>query len=536
MIGKKERFHGVYSLTGESIDRFSEELEAELLQMNIERRNRLRIRLSLEEALLRFRDRFGAGKEFRAKIVSFVGKPVVQVTVKDDVFNPLNKEQAELNDWSGALLMTAGLNPQFSYSRGINTLRIAIPAKKFNPVLKIITAIATGVLTGLILVSLIHNPENCGLTVHVLKPLFDLWNTILLAISGPVIFFMVSSTMLNMRSVSEQGGDSRAVVMRYFSFSFIAAIIAASIGQILYQPEMNNGSMTGETAVGLLESLFENIVPENVFSPIIDANTPQILLMAFVLGTAVLVIGPKAEPLAQLIQQMNMVGMLLAEWISLLVPYFAGILIVYQILCKNTILLGGVWRPLLTSLVIACIFVLAIIVIVGLRKGASPKLLIKKIWEPFKVTLLSGSLDASFGLSEHTLITKLGIEKNFTNVSLPHGLVMYMPVNVIGTLVFTMFAASHFNVTVSALWFGVAIILAIILFVTTPPVPGANLIAYIAIFAQLGIASEALIDAMIFDIIFGIFASAANQVLLQMDLIFQADKIGLLNLNILRKE
>ena len=41
---------------------------------------------------------------------------------------------------------------------------------------------------------------------------------------------------------------------------------------------------------------------------------------------------------------------------------------------------------------------------------------------------------------------------------------------------------------------------------------------------------------MIFDILFGIFASAANQTVLQMDLIIQADKIGLLDLKKLRKE
>ena len=45
--------------------------------------------------------------------------------------------------------------------------------------------------------------------------------------------------------------------------------------------------------------------------------------------------------------------------------------------------------------------------------------------------------------------------------------------------------------------------LSVVLFVATPPVPGANLLAYIMIFAELHIPSLALIDAMIFDILFG---------------------------------
>ena len=56
------------------------------------------------------------------------------------------------------------------------------------------------------------------------------------------------------------------------------------------------------------------------------------------------------------------------------------------------------------------------------------------------------------------------------------------------------------------------------------------------IFAELQIPSTALIDAMIFDILFGIFAAAANQSLLQMELILQADRLGLLDRETLSKE
>ena len=56
------------------------------------------------------------------------------------------------------------------------------------------------------------------------------------------------------------------------------------------------------------------------------------------------------------------------------------------------------------------------------------------------------------------------------------------------------------------------------------------------IFAQLHIPSAALIDAMIFDILFGIVAAAANESLLQMELILQADRLGLLDLDRLRSE
>jgi hypothetical protein len=83
--------------------------------------------------------------------------------------------------------------------------------------------------------------------------------------------------------------------------------------------------------------------------------------------------------------------------------------------------------------------------------------------------------------------------------------------------------------------YGIVLVLATMLFVATPPVPGANLLAYAAVFLQMGFSSTALIDAMIFDIFFGIFAAAANQLLLELDLVLQASRLGLLDEEVLQQ-
>ena len=526
-LKRSKEFRKTYALGGVGIDSFSEDLEAKLVQLNIERQNRLRIRLSFEESLLRFWDKFGDGKHFEVSLVKSFGKTYVQIAIEERVFNPLSKEENELNGWSSSLLMTAGLSQQFSYSKGINLLRIVLPAQRMNPVLKILFFILLGIVGGLIMTSAMT--DTTRIAELFFSPVFDAWIRILLAMAGPVIFFMVIATLLNMRSISEEGGDSKVVVFRFFAVSLIVGVIAATIGQLAFMADFINEPLNGAKASELLNHLFNNIIPENIFSPLIEANTPQILVMAFVLGTLLIALGQKASSVTKLVKQCNIVGLTLAEWISRLVPYFTAVLICYQILTRQTVLLISVWQPLLFSLVASILFVLGWMAYVGILKNVSVRLLIEKTLEPFLVTIKYGSLDASYGLAEQVCINKLGIEKHFTKVSLPHGLVMCMPVNVMGTLIFTLFAAKHFNVTVTPLWFIIAIILAIVLFVATPPVPGANLLAYIAIFAQLGIASHALIDAMIFDIIFGIFASAANQTLLQLELVLQADRIGLLN-------
>ena len=111
-----------------------------------------------------------------------------------------------------------------------------------------------------------------------------------------------------------------------------------------------------------------------------------------------------------------------------------------------------------------------------------------------------------------------------------------MPISAVGTLVFTVYVAHLYNVSTTPIWYFMAIILSVMIFVATPPVPGANLIAYTVLFPVLGIPESALIDAMVFDIVFGIFAGAGNQLVLQLELILQSAKIGLLDRGILLKE
>jgi Na+/serine symporter len=130
----------------------------------------------------------------------------------------------------------------------------------------------------------------------------------------------------------------------------------------------------------------------------------------------------------------------------------------------------------------------------------------------------------------------MGMNPDFTEVSLSHGLVLYMPASILGALIFTIQAAALYRIRVTWLWFALAVLLVAILMEAAPPVPGVSLLVYIVVFNMLGIPDDVLIPAMVFDIVFGIFATASNQMMLQIEMIHQADKVGLINRTILRKK
>ncbi len=524
-----------FSLDAKGIDKCSEKLDEELVKLDVERQNRLRIRLSIEESLLRMQKRFGEDKEFRLLVGNMFIGSFMQIELEEAVFNPLSKTEVELEDWSGALLTTVGLYPLYSYSRGKNILRLIIPRRGANSALVTIFAVALGILVGFALHAALPADTQAALVDVFLTPLFDFWVRLLTVISGPVIFLMVCTAVMNTGMIEEEGGNSKRVLLRYFLLSFLAAVIAIETSVWASGHIIETGSTLGVDHTNYFKAIL-SLIPDNVFAPFIDVNTPQILVFAIFIGETVVIGRERVDLVGRLLKQMNVGGMYLIENICRLVPFIAGVFMSKEILEENMQFFYIMWLVLIVAILTASAFIAVFFLYTAISKSVGPKRLMKILWPSFATAIETGGLDEGFGQMEKNCIKQLGLEEHFARVSLPYGIVLYMPINVIGTMMFTIYAAIAYQVDISYGWLFIGAVLSVVLFVATPPVPGANLLAYIMIFAQLGIPQDALVDAMVFDILFGIFASAGNQMLLQLDLVLQADKIGLLNKTILLEE
>ena len=529
----KEYAKTTTDLKNESIDDFSDWLTESLGAIKTEKRTILKIRILLEEILLRAKEHFGEEAELSARLEGSFRHIYVRLELAGEAFNPLSETNAELGDWNSSLQTAVGITPKYSYSWGKNVLKVKVPGKKMNPVLLIFLAILVGVLLGLAGSYILGEPQQQFVNTYFLTPAYELWIRMLNAISGPIVFFTVITTMLNTKRIDKQGGNSSNVVMRYFGFSFIIAAsgVLISIPFFLTKEAIQPGSGIGQKILGYLREM----IPSNIIEPFLTANTPQLLVTAFVLGAAVIVLASRVNEVKTILRQINMVGLKLAEWVSMLVPIFAGLFLCLEIIQGKISVLRGIYKPVILSVVAALSMMFLAVGYVSVKMRVKMPIIGRKIQAPFFTALKTGSLDASFEQTKYSCIRLLGVDKGYTNISLPQGLVLYMPVSAIGTLVFTMYSAQVYHVKVDLFWLISAIIFAVVLFVATPPVPGANLLAYVVFFNWLGIPSEALMDAMIFDIVFGILAGAGNQLLLQIEMVLQAEKIGILNTKLLKQ-
>ena len=112
---KIDNYKETLPLTGETIDLISEKAEALLIALNTEKANILRMRLSIEEALLRFLDKFGEGAFITVNIGKRLRCPFIYIELEGEPYNPLASNQSEFGDWCDSLLSSMSINPPIKF-------------------------------------------------------------------------------------------------------------------------------------------------------------------------------------------------------------------------------------------------------------------------------------------------------------------------------------------------------------------------------------------------------------------------------------
>lgn len=525
-----------FALSAAGIDDFSAWLHRALEERKADRKNCLRACLMLEELLLRMLEQPGEDRSFFAAVDLYFGRPRIRLETGGEPFNPMSKTAEAFGDWNSSLMTAVGLHPKFSYSLGKNILRLTLPNRRTNAVVKMMLAVSLGVLLGGIGLLLLPQTLRGSITQPLLDTGFELWSRLLNAISGPIVFFMALTTILNTKGITRQGGSILFVIGRFFLFSTLFAAFA----YVCARPFFTFTPPSEEAALSIARQgrdMLLELIPRNIVEPFLDADTQQLFLLAIICGGALVSLGDRAGVLKSACRQCNMIGLLIARWVSLLVPFVTGVFLILLIWSRQIRTITGMWLPMVLAAAVSLAAILCSVVILSLRFHVSFRTLLKKLKDPFLLTLRTGELDDNaYEEAERSCVRAFGVDRNYLKTFLPQGLVLYMPVSAIGALIFTMYTMQIYGVPVDLFRQFVAALFAVLLFVVTPPVPGQNLLSYAVIFSWLGIPEAAIIDAMFFEILFSIFSTAANLTMLQTETVFQARRLGMLNAEILRKK
>ena len=117
-----------YKFSNSNIDLACEETGTFLASAGVERREALRVKLTLEEALLQYQEKFGTDAGFSLRLVKRLSSIRVELIVPGESYDALESDREEADVIRG-LLAGIGLAPSWSYKNGRNHI-IFTPKKK----------------------------------------------------------------------------------------------------------------------------------------------------------------------------------------------------------------------------------------------------------------------------------------------------------------------------------------------------------------------------------------------------------------------
>jgi aerobic C4-dicarboxylate transport protein len=182
-----------------------------------------------------------------------------------------------------------------------------LKAKKIHNQLyfQVIIAIVAGILLGK------FYPE----LGEKMKPLGDGFIKLVKMIIAPVIFITLTLGIAHMTDLKKVGRIAIKAMIYFFTFSTLALIIGLIVGNIL-QPghglNIDPSTLSGDVSQyqvkaheSTLTGFIMNIIPETLFSPLVGDNILQVLLVAILMGVALVLTKEKSQKVTDFLQDLS---------------------------------------------------------------------------------------------------------------------------------------------------------------------------------------------------------------------------------------
>ena len=513
-----------------NIDLACEDVGVFLSSVGVEKREALRIKLTLEELLLDYQEKFGEDAKFQVRCVKRLMAIKVELTVKGRVFNPLEKNEEE--NVIHSILAGIGLSPSYGYKNGKNCVVFTPKKKPISGTVKMGVAIALAVLFG-ILLSLMPEWIRDSANDYLLTPVTDAFMGLIAAVSIPLIFLSILSSICSMGNMETLGRIGSRTLRALLLTMTVVSILMMLFGSLFYRVEAGD---SGDAGFSQIISLIYDIIPSNLFEPFITGNTLQLIFVAVTVGLAMLVLSSKVHGVFGLIDELNAIIQLIMSGLSSLLPVLIFVLFSGMISGGELGTLINSWKMIAVIALMVAVFFTLNVLRVAAAKKVSPLTLLKKIRPTFMIALTTASSVATFSTNLRDTNKKLGVSKTLTEFGVPLGQVLFDPAGLAVLTGIELTMAELYGVPITPSFLVIAMITNLLISIASPPVPGGCMMCYAVAFAQLGIPIEAIGVVLLADMILDFPVTACNVSSWQLTLVNVADSLDMLDVETLRKQ
>lgn len=521
-----------YALDRISVQKLLEDFSSFLDGEKIERRNALRMSLTLEELLLRIIEHEGAPGTCTLTVGRRFSRPVAILRYGGERFDPTLEGG---DTWNSQLLERLGLSPEWSFRAGVNSLRLR-PPRQNGPgrlMLLLAAAVAAGVLgaAGMLLPAALRE----GAVEVLLTPMFNAFLGLLNTFAGIMIFFSVSSGVFGIGDTASLSGIGRTMFPRFIGSVF--AVSAASLAISLpFMHPVSSGVSGGSSQLREVSEMIFSILPSNPIRPFYDCNTLQIIVMAVFTGIVLLMLGERVRHVSRFFEESGSLMQSMMEQVCRLIPLFVFVSLLRQIWSGSALELLGLWKPFVIYLLINLLLAAILLASASLRTHASPLLLLRKVIPAFLIAFTTASSMAAYSTMSDSCERQLGVDKKLLDLGLPIGIVIYMPAGTVTFAVLSLYFAELYGIETDVTWFINAFVLSAALSIAIPPTPGAMLTCYGIMLAQLGLPSRGLLLAAALDVAMDFFSTGFDVLDIELEMISQSSLLSMLDSETLHKK
>ena len=469
-----------YNFSNSHIDLACEETGTFLVSAGVERREALRVKLTVEEVLLEYQSKFGEEAVFRLRLVKRLSSIRVELIVAGESYNALGSDREE-DDVIQGLLAGIGLAPSWNYKNGRNHI-VFIPKKKpLSSTAKMVAAIVLAVIAGILLNLL---PENIRVGVNnlLLTPVSNAFTGLISAVSGPLIFLSVLGSICSMGNMDTFGRIGTKTIKVILSYMTVIGLLMTAAGALFYPVELGGA---GTTSFSQVLDLVYDIIPSNLFEPFITGNTLQLIFIAVMVGLSMLVLASRVSRIFELVEQLSTLVQNIMSALSSLLPVLIFLIFTGMISSGNLSTILNSWKSVVIILVLMMVYYIVNLFRIAIIHRVSPLVLWKKTMPTFMIAFSTASSAAAFTTNVNDAHKRLGIDKKLVEFATPLGQVLFMPAFLAMLFGTEAGLAEACGIPITIPWLFIGLVTNLLVAFAVPPIPGGAALGFAVVLPSL---------------------------------------------------
>lgn len=361
--------------------------------------------------------------------------------------------------------------------------------KKLSLASQIFIALVIAIIVGLLM-------QNCAeIATDYIRPFGTIFLNLVKFIVVPIVLLSIMSGIVSMKDIRKVGSIGVKTVVYYLCTTAFAIVIGLIGGNIFkgFFPVLSTSELSYEAAEATpFMEVIVNIFPSNFIAPMSSASMLQVIVMALLFGFSIILVGEKAQSVAESVDALNLVCMKCMEMILKLSPIGVFCLLCPVIATNGAAVIGSLAMVLLVAYL--CYIVHMIVVYslcVKAIGGISP---IKFFKEQFPAMIFAFSSASSVGTLPINLkgVQKMGASKEVASFVLPLGATINMDGTAIYQGVCAIFIAACFGITLTPAQMVTIVLTATLASIGTAGVPGAGMVMLAMVLTSVGLPVEGI--------------------------------------------